>query len=104
MSLECLFDGRMSWREAWLLANELACDPSSRVAAAVNGWRYPFTHEAKILADLYDLTITANTDKKKRGRIKPYPRPWKVKGQSHRSTKPSVDQDTVRAALAARGH
>lgn len=104
MDLSCVFDGRMSWREAWWHTNTLATDVTSHVCAALNGWRYPFSHEAKVLADLYDLTLSANTDKKKRGRLKPYPRPWKTKGKGQRSTKPSVDQATVRAALAARGH
>lgn len=102
MDLGCLFDGRMTWGEAWALTNALTADPTSRIGAAVNGWRYPMSREALILADLYDLTLTANTDRKKRGRIKPYPRPWKQSGK--RSAKPTVDQKTIRAALAARGH
>lgn len=99
-----MFDGRMSWEEAWSLTNMLTSDPSSRVGAAVQGWSYPLSREAMALADLYDVTLMSNVDKRKRGRVKPYPRPWETNTDTHRSSKPTVGQETIRAALAARGH
>lgn len=57
-----------------------------------------------ILADLYDLTLAANTDRRKRGQIKPHPRPYRLPGDTRRSRPPEIDQSAVRAALAARGH
>lgn len=104
LPIEALFDGRMSWADAWAVTTELARDPSSRIGAALAGWSHPMPREALVLADLYDLQLAANTDKKKRGQAKPYPRPWKTKDSGRRSTRPAVDQATVRAALAARGH
>jgi hypothetical protein len=98
-----VFDGRMSWPEAVSLAKTLTADPSSRVAAAVHGWDHPTTHEVRVLMDLYDLTRRANTDKRHQSRIKPYPRPWPDTNVT-RSAPATVDQKTIRAALAARGH
>lgn len=103
LPLASILDSRLSWHEAWLLLGQLLSDPTSHTFAAVAGWRYPWSHEAKVLADLYDLTQAANTEKKKRSRIKPYPRPWKHR-RGTRSRKPTVDQATIRAALIARGH
>lgn len=99
LPLEAIFDGRMTWSEAWDLANQLSVDPTSRLCAALNDWAHPLSHEARTLADLYDLTLSAH--KRKGARVKPYPRPWRDK---QRSAKPTVDQATIRAALAARGH
>lgn len=96
-------DGTLAWRESWMLLTQLLNDSTSHTFAAVAGWRYPFSPEARALADLYDLTVAANTEKKKRKRAKPYPRPWKTR-HGTRSRKPTVDQATIRAALAARGH
>jgi hypothetical protein len=100
LPLAAIFDHRrMGYAEAWQLVNQLSLDPTSRLCAALNGWDYPFSTEARILADLWDLTLSAN--KRRRSKAKPYPRPWRDKG---RSAKPTVDQATIRAALAARGH
>lgn len=98
-----IFDGRVSWEEAWMLTRQLLADPTSRLAAAHAGWDHPMSREAMLLADLWDLTVAANTDKKK-GRPKPYPRPFKRKGQSRRSARPTVGQDQIDAALRARGY
>jgi hypothetical protein len=103
LPLEAIFDGRMTYAEAWSLTCTLARDPSSQVGAALAGWRYPASREALTLADTYDLVVAANTPAKSRGRIKPYPRPWRD-ADTRRSTQPRADQTTVRAALAARGH
>ena len=93
----------MTWREAWKLTLALLGDPSSRVAASVAGWSEPWDREALILADLYDRFVEANTAKKDQGKIKPYPRPFDTR-EKQRSSRPTVDQATIRAALAERGH
>lgn len=87
----------MSWREALDLTRELMADPSSRVFAAAQGWDYPMSREALILADQFDAFTAANFK-----HPKPYPRP-KDK-ERKRSKKPIVSQAKIRAALAARGH
>lgn len=86
------------------LTRALLADMTSRLGSAVQGWDYPLSHEARTLADLYDITVLANADPKKRSRIKPYPRPWPTQTNAVRSEKPTVDQATIKAALAARGH
>ncbi len=70
--MESLDSGRMSWGEAWRLAEVLAGDPSSRTCAAINGWDYPMSAEAIVLADLFDLWTTADAA--------PYKRPWPPPG------------------------
>ena len=62
----------MTWGEAWRLYLILAGDPSSQVAAAIQGWTHPVSREALVLFDLLDLQ---HTSKAKR-RPSPYPRPW----------------------------
>lgn len=59
------------------LVTILRSDPSSAISAALEGWDYPISREALILADLYDLTGQANTT---RGKWQPHPghRPWKT--------------------------
>jgi hypothetical protein len=103
LPVTAVFDGRIGWEEAWQLVQELALDPTSHLAAAVAGWDHPMSREALILADQFDLTVAANSDRKK-GKPKPYPRPFKRKGASTRSAKPTVDQAAIDAALRARGH
>lgn len=87
----------MSIREAWNLTIELMQDPSSRVFAAVCDWEYPMSREAFILADIHDRFTAVNFKSPK-----PYPRP--LPDGKRRSKAPTVDQATVRRALAARGH
>ena len=55
-------------------------DPSSMIAAAVEGWAYPMARAVAVLADLYDLTHAAAGAKKP----KPYPRPWETKRSEKR--------------------
>jgi hypothetical protein len=90
----------MDYAEAWHLTQELAKDPTSHVAAAVNGWSHPWTYEAAILADFVDNYVLAHT--KKGRKPKPYPRPWDEK--RNKKYRPKVSQARVLAALAARGH
>jgi len=40
-------------------------DPSSAIAAALEGWDYPISREALAILDLFDLTVAANSDPKK---------------------------------------
>ena len=104
LPLSALFDGTVSWTEAHYLASVLLSDPTSQLAAAAAGWDHPWSYEAMVLADLYDLFLAANTDRRKRGSMKPYKRPFKQANGTRRSRPPMVDQAAVRAALAARGH
>lgn len=86
----------MRWGEAYRLAHVLARDPSSAIAAAVAGWDHPFSREALLLADLYDLQHAA----KARKRPRPYPRPWGDKERTKRGTgRYSITQ--LKAVLAA---
>jgi hypothetical protein len=64
---------RMGWGEALRLVRILRADPGSMLAAAIEGWDYPFPRGEAMQADLYDLQF-AKTGAKNR---KPYPRPYK---------------------------
>ena len=70
----------MSWGEAVRLVSILRADPSSMLAAAMEGWAYPFSRTEALLADLYDLEYAKAGVK----RPKPYPRPYKAVKQSTR--------------------
>ena len=98
-----MLDGTQSWREAVCLLIEVVRDPSSHLAAAIARWDHPYSREAFILADLYDLTQAAHVDRKHRSQLKAYPRPTGDPDRG-KSKRPTVSQATVRAALAARGH
>lgn len=99
----CLADvgARVTFTEASRLVTLLASDPSSRVGAALMGLDYPVSREQIVLMDLYDLTVRANSDPKK-GRPKPYPRPWR--SAETKVSKPGVSQEDVLAALRYAGH
>ena len=90
----------MTWGEAMRLTRQLGSDPSTMVAAALNGWDYPVSREALSLADLYDVFCAANFKD-----AKPYPRPWASKPKSGRA-KPdaSLTQEEIIAALRRAGH
>lgn len=104
LPLTAVFDGTMSLREAWLLTQELCKDPSSHVGAAVARMKHPWSYEAAALADVYDLLMAANTDKKARSKTKPYPRPFSLRAEGERSGRPNVSQEVVKRTLARRGH
>ena len=89
----------MSWGEAIRLAEVLAGDPSSRIAAAIGRWDYPFTREAAILMDLFDLQHASKSKKKP----KPYPRPWPAEGTRRRGKTTRTRAEVV-AILNAHGH
>lgn len=72
--------GEFSWSEAIDLARILRSDPSSQLAASVEGWDYPFAHSDWMLADLIDIQGGKAAGKK----WKNYPRPSDPKLSSHR--------------------
>ena len=79
--------------EAFRLAHVLSRDPSSAVAASVQGWQYPLSRDAMTLADLFDLQHQSKSKRKP----KAYPRPWADSGRRVIGrTKLSRDQlDTI---------
>lgn len=89
----------MDWREAWSLTRTLISDGTSRLGAAVAGWDRPWSPEAWILADLWDLLAQVYSKRKPR----PYPRPNAPKPK-RLGKKTTLPQHVIRAALAARGH
>lgn len=91
----------MPWAQSWALLRGLSLEMSTHFYASVRGWEYPYSREAHALADLFDLTVAANTDEKKRHRIKRYQRPYETRDVT-RSKKPTLTQEQVRAELAAR--
>lgn len=73
---------RITLAEVARLVVILRRDPSSAIAAALEGWDYPISRETLVLADLYDLTGQANTAKGK-WRSHPGHRPWKTDTREH---------------------
>lgn len=59
------------------LVTVLRKDPSSAIAATLEGWEYPVSREALILMDHYDLDRELNRDRKK-GKAYRYPRPYET--------------------------
>lgn len=72
----------MSLAEAARHVERFRADPSSALAAEIEGWEYQFSREVALLMDLWDLTAAIATDPKKRPPT--YPRPWKVTGATNR--------------------
>jgi hypothetical protein len=82
------------------LAVILRSDPSSAIAAALEGWDHPISREALLLADLYDLNAAINSPKNKRP--KPHPmRPWKNRDVQRRGNTGGRTRAQVEAILAA---
>lgn len=100
LSADVIGTDEMSWREAWSLTRTLISDGTSQLGAAVAGWRRPWSPEAWILADIFDLLVAVNTGRGRRP--KPYPRPNAP--QPSRIGRTNLPQHVVRAALRARGH
>lgn len=72
----------------------------------MQGWDHPFSREAMILADLFDLTNLIATDSKHRNQLKPHPsRPWKDERHERFGDTGGRSRDEVMAILtaAARG-
>lgn len=94
----------MGWDEAIRLIAILRRDPSSMIAAALEGWDHPVSREALILMDLFDLDMSINTDRKK-GKPKPHPgRPFKVDGGKRERIGKAAARADVAAILNAHGH
>jgi hypothetical protein len=70
----------MGWGEALRLIRILRADPSSMLAASVEGWDYPLSRGDAALMDLYDLQHASKSSK----RPKPYPRPYRAEGKKER--------------------
>lgn len=71
----CSFDDvgvTVTWLETIYLVSMLMKNPQSWLQAAFNGWKYPVDHNYMVLAELFDLTMRANSKNKP----KPMPRPW----------------------------
>lgn len=66
----------MPWLEAVLHTRTLRADPSSAIAAAIEGWENPISREALILMDHFDLDHRIAAGKQK---PKPHPgRPFSM--------------------------
>lgn len=85
----------MTYGEAWRLFLLLSADPSSHVAAAMNGWSFPASREALALFDLFDLQ---HASKAKR-RPAPYQRPWVANERKRRGR--GMPLEELKAVLAA---
>ena len=59
--------------ELWFLIHALLSNPDSRFHAAMAGWTHPLPFEGMALLDMYDLLYQSWPRK---GRFKPYKRPW----------------------------
>lgn len=66
--------GEMPWDEAVRLVRILRADPSSQIAAAIEGWDYPLSREGWQMADLIDVQGASKAGKK----WKAYTRPIKA--------------------------
>lgn len=93
------------WGEALRLAQILRADPSSMIAAALEGWDHPISRESLILMDQFDLDVRVATGGK--GNPKPHPmRPGKQDDRT-RERKGNVagrSRAEVIAILNAHGH
>ena len=94
--------GRVPWGETLALFRILKADPSSHVAAAIHGMQSPWSREAFLLADVYDLTLAVNWANKHKDPT-PYPRPTDPPPAKWGNTG-GRSPDECRAILAARGH
>lgn len=73
LSLDSVPDS-VGWDEALDLVRIIRADPSSQLAAAIEGWDHPLERLGWMLADLIDVQGYA-----KHKKWKPYPRPVKPK-------------------------
>jgi hypothetical protein len=96
---------RITITEAARLVVIVRQDPSSAIAAALEGWTHPISREALILMDLFDLDMQVATGRK--GKPKPHPgRPWQPDDRSvkrHGDTAGRSRAEVV-AILNAHGH
>lgn len=93
--------GEIGWSEALDLVRVLRADPSSQIAAGLEGWEYPLDRIAWMLADLIDIQGGKAMGKK----WKPYPRPIKAKDKDKRwGNTGGRSRAQVVAILNAHGH
>lgn len=96
---------KMGWGEAVGHVRILRADPSSMIAAAIEGWTHPISREALILMDLYDLDMRVAVGGKKSP--KPHPgRPYSmdVKSRERKGDAGGRSKAQVRDILNAHGH
>lgn len=86
----------MGWGEAVRQVQILRADPSSMLAAAVEGWDYPLGRVEAILMNLYDLTFKATGAKNPT----PYPRPFATdKAKTRRGNATGRSPEEIKAIL-----
>lgn len=92
----------IGWDEALDLVRVLRSDPSSMLAAAIEGWDYPLSRTDAILADMWDLSY-AKAGAKKSER---YPRPYKTSDSTskRRGNAAGRSREEVIMILRAHGH
>ena len=72
----------VSVEELELLIKIFARDPNSWTQAALNGWKFPVSHEWILLANQYDMNAQINSKRKP----KPIARPWPSGNESKLGT------------------
>lgn len=88
--------------EAIRLVQVLQKDPSSQIAAALQGWEFPFDRTTAALLDLFDLEHAKAAKKPK-----PHPgRPFDVRGSTttRKGNVAGRSREEVLAILARFGH
>jgi hypothetical protein len=95
-----------SWGEAIRLTQKLITDPSTQVAAAMNGWDYPVSWDAIVAMNHFDLIhqIAWAQGGRKGPKPKPYPRPWPDRRRETLKAGAGVSQEDILKALAFAGH
>ena len=89
----------IDWAEGVQLVEVLTADPSSALAAALQGWDHPISREALLLADLYDLNHTVAAGGKK---VTPHPARPKTDAKPERyGNAAGRTPDEVKAILRA---
>ena len=92
----------IGWSEMLDLVSVLRNDPSSQLAAAVEGWEYPLDRNGWMLADLLDIQGSKALGKK----WKAYPRPLKprLSVERTRGNVAGMTREETVARLRALGH
>lgn len=93
----------MEWGRAAGLMGILRSDPSSAIAATLEGWDHPISREALVLMDLFDLDHMVAVGGKK---VEPHSgRPWKQENAKRRGRVRGMTPEQTRETLrrAARG-
>lgn len=75
LPVSALFNGGVTWREGWNLAQELLMDMSSHVYASVAGWRYAPPDVERMGLELFEAWM--NTQRRKGSVPIVLKRPWK---------------------------